>query len=573
MGEKSVDLDSTDNASSLQATLNQQFDLGAREFIVTQTSDPKAFAISFSQPPAFTSVAGTTFNGSLLTLNRAPTNSDWRINFNGSEIPLTGTGSEVPSAEQIQTILNSQSAVSDWGGVVVLDALTKAPTLATTNEELATLVDGKLTVLAKSGNYTLSLNDSVVSLGYNASGETIATALKTKRAETLGVTLADLRESFDVEEVYGAEPTLTTAGITTANATYADGTLIITGSSTFKVKLAGKILEITANATAEQIQARLNQEVIGIGTYIVSSGQSAGEFKIEFAGQIVNYIISFIGALIPDTYDIQFAAAPVLALENPAEPRPINYADLDSLRIEFSAVSDLDLDLDATGSISTSDNFLIFDGAFGVNIDSYDIFDRSAPLLFDITFSGSLTVDNYFLISGELSFSRQQGPLTFSDGRVVDDAVYSLISGNNIDVFAGYLDPDADVFADKTGTRDDGDSQGIRIEDIGFTLLTYDDAVGVDASGEIFRALKSTGGSAELVGVEELRWPSPISAWRSTHPRLQTVRLFSTSTQEAARTAAKCSRPSSMTRHRVPQKRSTSTSKVIKASSSALQGP
>jgi hypothetical protein len=207
-----------------------------------------------------------------------------------------------------------------------------------------------------------------------------------------------------------------------------------------------------------------------------------------------------------------------VSIENPAVAGRINYADLGSLRIDISATSDLDLNITANGEIKTADNFLSFNGNFEVDIESYDIFDRSAPLLFDINFSGSLKIDNYFLISGDLSFSRQQGALTFSDGRVVDEAVYSLISGSNIDIFAGYLDPLSNVFSSVTNPIvANGNSQGIRIENIAFSLLTFSDTavtgltggdlsggIGNSPSGAIFRALKSTGGSAELVGFENV---------------------------------------------------------------------
>jgi len=260
---------------------------------------------------------------------------------------------------------------------------------------------------------------------------------------------------------------------------------VLANEGNYTLTVGSRNISLAFNATDAAIANALNGATTN-GTYEVELISKDDEPTV--------YRITFIGNFVPDSYEIRFAAAPALTIENPAVARRINYTGFDTLRIDISATADLDLSVEASGTIETADAFLNFNGTFGVNIDSYDVFDRSAPLLFDISFSGSLKIDNYFLISGDLTFSRQQGALTFSDGRIVDDAIYSLISGNNIDIFAGYLDP---------GAGGDGDdSQGISIEDVAFSLLTYDDAVGVDASNGIFRALKTTGGSAELVGFE-----------------------------------------------------------------------
>ncbi|MFS6827009.1 DUF4347 domain-containing protein [Cyanobium sp. ATX-6F1] len=345
-----------------------------------------------------------------------------------------------------------------------------------------TTVSGTLLTLnPAAGAWSISLDGTTIALlgtnGSPPSAEQIATILNADpTVENWGGAV--------VLDALDAAPSLTSGNAEQATLN-GDKLSVLVSAGTYTLTVGTTNVSLAYDATDAALTTALNALATN-GTYEVE--------LISATVQPAVFRITFIGNFIPDSYDIRFAQAPALTLDNTAVPRRINYADLGALRIDVAAESDLDLAITGTGSISTSDNFLNFSGSFDVAASNIDIFNLSAPLLYAISFEGVLTMDNYFRISGELNFAQQQGPLTFSDGRVVDDAIYSVLSGNNIDVFAGYLDPTAD--------GNDGDSQGIRIEDIAFTLVTYKDGIGADATNADFRALKSTGGSAELVGVE-----------------------------------------------------------------------
>jgi hypothetical protein len=155
---------------------------------------------------------------------------------------------------------------------------------------------------------------------------------------------------------------------------------------------------------------------------------------------------------------------------------------------DFEVGSSVDITLPIAGQISN--DLLDFDGVFTVTVPEYDIFSGD-ELQLDLTFEGTLTIDDFFHLDGEFAFSKTQGDLVLSNGTEITDASYRVISGANINVFAGNA-PNADPTAEG--------AVGLSLEDINFSLLLFTDST----TGFNYTALNSSGGSASFIGIPGL---------------------------------------------------------------------
>ena len=160
--------------------------------------------------------------------------------------------------------------------------------------------------------------------------------------------------------------------------------------------------------------------------------------------------------------------------------------------ITFTPSSDLSINLPITGTL-TGPGFSL-GGTLTVTVPSYNVFSGTTPQ-FDMTLSGgTMTIADFFHVSGDFAFSSTTGNLVRNDGQQFTDASYRVISGTGIDIFAGNA-----ANADPTAPG----AIGLSLTDLDFSLLLFTDKSAA-LQPVTYKALKTDGGSATFVGVSDL---------------------------------------------------------------------
>lgn len=121
-----------------------------------------------------------------------------------------------------------------------------------------------------------------------------------------------------------------------------------------------------------------------------------------------------------------------------AQAGEIDFKHLGSIGslISFLPVGNLTLNIPITGNLTGSGFSL--GGTFTVTVPSYNFFTGTTPA-FNLTLIGNISVANYFSASGDFALSYTSGNLVRNDGQQYTNVNYLVISGANINIFAGNL--------------------------------------------------------------------------------------------------------------------------------------
>ncbi|HKS63240.1 MAG TPA: LEPR-XLL domain-containing protein, partial [Xanthobacteraceae bacterium] len=103
-----------------------------------------------------------------------------------------------------------------------------------------------------------------------------------------------------------------------------------------------------------------------------------------------------------------------------------------------------------------------------------------------------LQLFDFFYVSGDFDFTTATGDLVLNDGHIYNDVDYLVLSGAGVDAFVGNGPP-----ADPTAV-------GLSLTALDFTFVQF-----VDESNVTYTALKSSGGTASLVGLKDV----VLDAW------------------------------------------------------------